>query len=292
MHESRYHFDQSVWWCSALRDLARLFLDRVTLPEDATVLDVGCGPGVALDMLSEYASRVVGMDISANAVEEARRAHANAELRHGDANRLADCFDRETFDMVTCFGVLYHKWVTDETEVLRQAWRILKPGGVILVTDPAFNFLRRRCDHVMMAGRRFTMSSMRGRLEGVGFELLGGTYFYSACFVPVLLMALWDRVCGSKNIDKPILELVKPPAILNEAMKLMMAGERALIRLFGGVSFGVQLLCLARKPRHVATRDNLQVARSIRGAWKHALGEPSNHGVEAKSPAQTADNLY
>jgi len=262
--------EDRLWWHESRRNLVRSFFRKVSLPDNAAALDVGCGTGGCLKLLSEFASRVVGIDMSEHALELARGKHPTAELHQGDANALNKQFQDETFDLVTFFNVLYHEWIEDDADTLRQAWRVLRPGGVILVTDAAFDCLYRRHDRVGMGKRRYTLPAMRDRLEQAGFEWLGGTYFNMVLFLPVWLLALRDRLCPARDSDAPLGELAVPPFPISGAMKFLMTCERAAIRVFGRLPFGVTLLAMARRP------DEVGAGPAPVGKWRveeHVTGE-------------------
>ena len=100
------------------------------------VLDVGCGPGTITAGLARRASRVVGLDMSADMVAEARRHAAdcgldNASFQVGSAYDLP--WDGDSFDVVYAHQVLQH--LSDPVRALREARRVLRPGGLVAVRD-------------------------------------------------------------------------------------------------------------------------------------------------------------
>ncbi|HUG15515.1 MAG TPA: methyltransferase domain-containing protein, partial [Thermomicrobiales bacterium] len=107
------------------------------------VLDCGCGEGYGSALLAETAAEVVGLDRDARVVEFAAAKYALSDrLRFiaSDAERLP--FDDGAFDLITCFQVLEH--LHDARSFLREARRVLAPGGALLLTTP----------NVLVAGER------------------------------------------------------------------------------------------------------------------------------------------
>ena len=106
------------------------------LRPDAEVLDIGCGSGTITTGLARRASRVVGLDMSAEVVDAAR-AHAddfslsNASFQVGSVYDLP--WDDKSFDVVYAHQVLQH--LADPVRALREARRVLRPGGIVAVRD-------------------------------------------------------------------------------------------------------------------------------------------------------------
>lgn len=97
------------------------------------VLDAGCGTGSGTALLADEADRAVGVDVSQPVVAEATRHHGDrAEFVCGDVRRLP--FESAQFDVVACFETLGQ--VTDTEAVLTELRRVLRPGGLLLVSAP------------------------------------------------------------------------------------------------------------------------------------------------------------
>ena len=106
------------------------------LQPDAAVLDIGCGPGTITAGLARRARTVVGVDSSAEVVESARRRAReegvdNASFESGSAYDLP--FDDESFDVVYAHQLMQH--LSDPVRALREARRVLRPGGLVAVRD-------------------------------------------------------------------------------------------------------------------------------------------------------------
>ncbi len=96
------------------------------------LLDVGCGGGVLAEAFARLGPRVTGIDLSEESITVAR-AHAQSEglsidYRTGSATRLP--FGPDSFEAVSCCDVLEH--IPDWRRVLREAGRVLTPGGLFL----------------------------------------------------------------------------------------------------------------------------------------------------------------
>lgn len=115
---------------------------RSLLPPSGRVLDLGCGEGLYSLQFAAEGYEVVGVDISSSAVKWARRRAtehdlANAHFRIGDVTRLGD-FASEQFDVVLsvhCYHCLSD--AGDRIAHLREAWRVLVPGGIFVFDNMA-----------------------------------------------------------------------------------------------------------------------------------------------------------
>jgi ubiquinone/menaquinone biosynthesis C-methylase UbiE len=116
----------------------RRTIERLRLPPGARVLDVCCGSGASALPAAEAVGRdglVIGIDLADNLLELARnkarhRGLANVEFRNGDM--LATGLPDSDFDAVVCvFGIFF---VPDMQAVVRELWRLVRPGGRLAIT--------------------------------------------------------------------------------------------------------------------------------------------------------------
>ena len=147
-------------------------LQRLTGP--GRLLDVGCATGVFLDEARQAGWHGVGLDLMPQATELARSRFA-VDARMGGLEEM--CFRSGEFDVVSLFQVIEH--VVGPADLAAEVARVLKPGGLLLVTTPD-----RRGFMARMMGRRwfeyyneehvtfFTGGSLRQLLSGAGFNII------------------------------------------------------------------------------------------------------------------------
>ncbi len=110
------------------------------LPKDALILEAGCGMGIELVHLRRLGHRVAGIDYAANALGGLRAYQAGHWLAVGDIHELP--YADGSFGAYLSFGVLEHADF-GPGPALREAWRVLGPGGTLVVTVPYPNLVWR-----------------------------------------------------------------------------------------------------------------------------------------------------
>jgi ubiquinone/menaquinone biosynthesis C-methylase UbiE/DNA-binding transcriptional ArsR family regulator len=141
------------------------------LPPHWVVADLGCGTGAMLPVLAPHVARVIGVDASDEMLAAARdraRAFGNVELRTGTLEALP--IDAASVDAATLMLVLHH--LASPVEALKEAARVLKPGGRLLIVDMTphdHEEYRQRMGHVWLG---FADEQMRRLLTQAGFDAI------------------------------------------------------------------------------------------------------------------------
>jgi 2-polyprenyl-3-methyl-5-hydroxy-6-metoxy-1,4-benzoquinol methylase len=116
------------------------FIEWLQLSPGQTLLDVACGAGgPALRIAAKTGCSVVGVDVHESAVAAARVLAAERGLDGRADFRIADAgtrlsFSDASFDAITCIDAINH--LPERARVLKEWVRLLKPGGLLLFTDP------------------------------------------------------------------------------------------------------------------------------------------------------------
>lgn len=230
------------WWYGGMRAIAASMIDMAYAGRrDLDILDAGCGSGGNAQFLRRYGS-VIGIDLAAEAL-----ALVNPSVRGGVARASVlaiPCADA-SFDLVTSFEVLYHRAVPDERMALREAWRVLRPGGRLLLRLPAYQFLLRRHDREVHTRRRYRVTHVRALLRANGYAIERCTYINTLLFPLALAQQLAERALP--NLSPHGSNLLPPSPALNEALRWPLAAEAAWLASGQSLPFGLSILCLARK---------------------------------------------
>jgi len=233
-----FRVEQSHWWHTGRRRILASFVAdicRQVTDRRPRILDVGCGTGANLLMLSKYGD-AEGVDVSEDALAFCRERGLD-KVKLGAGEELP--YEDGTFDLVTAFDVVEH--MDDDLAGLREMRRVLRPGGRVLLFVPAFMFLWGLQDDVSHHRRRYRMSGLRRVLEEAGFEIERTTYANITFFLPILLMRKLMRFTGIKAESENNINVSALNGILGR-----MLGAESLILKFMNLPFGVSGLCVAK----------------------------------------------
>ncbi len=245
--------DERHWWYRGRRRVLRAELDRLLLPERASLLDAGCGSGRTLVELARYGD-VAGIDVSPVAVTAARR-RGFEDVRLGAVEELP--FADESFDVVTCLDVIEH--TPDDVRVLRELLRVTRPGGAAIVTVPAHPALWSNHDVVNRHYRRYRRNDLLRAATAAGYGVVCDTYFNMLPLGPAALIR-WAQNRRQAPLTRSDLELT--PAFADRLLELPLALEARLVAVGLRVPAGLSLLAVLRRPvlAHETVRDRPIVA--------------------------------
>lgn len=232
-----YRLEGSHWWFVGRRRILTEFLRTICKNvESSRILDVGCGTGANLELLSSF-GEAEGVDLSHEALEFCR-SRGLQKVQAGEAESLP--FEDNSFDLVTGLDVVEH--LDDDLAGLREFYRVLRPGGRALVFVPAFMFLWGVQDDVSNHRRRYTLRQLKALLKEVGFTVERSTYANITFFAPILL----GRVLMRLTRLRPESENNINVGFLNGLLGKILGAEALILRFFP-IPFGVSAICVARK---------------------------------------------
>lgn len=213
-----YENEDTYWWFVARRRLAQRLL-RASVPTGSVVLDLGCGTGAMLaEVRNEFKS--LGMDCSHLALECCHnRGLDNVLLAEGTHIPVLDA----AIDGVVSLDVLEH--IDRVDAAIRECARILKPGGVLVVSVPAFRWLWGPHDVALMHFRRYTRRELKSALTSAGFRVIRSSYSVFILFPVVVLIRLRDRL----RKGDPEVRLPRVSKSMNRLLIWLMDLESAII---------------------------------------------------------------
>ncbi len=225
------------WWWRAREAILLRTLNGLRLPPGRAVLDVGCGDAVSFPALSTFGT-VRGIEVDETLLDP------DGPDRGRIANRpLGDpAYDDPAwrFDLITALDVLEH--IADDRAAVTAMAAMLRPGGVLVVTVPAFEWLWDQHDEINHHHRRYTAARLLRVLDGHGFERLGLRYLFRGLFAPKLIVRAINAGRCRKVAQHGI-----PPAPINAALRRFCILEDRLLRHVP-IPWGTSLLAVVRKP--------------------------------------------
>lgn len=170
------------WWFrshySFIQDILRPYLKK-----GVRLLDIGCGPGVGTSRYPVDVLRIM-MDIRLLALSYCPTEVLARICSDADDIALRD----ETCDIVICSDLLHQRDVKDPRQVVKEAYRVCRPGGVILLVEPAFECLFGPHDEIENGCRRFTTAGLLQLFDGLSVKKIRRTYFHMLMFFPAFLV--------------------------------------------------------------------------------------------------------
>jgi SAM-dependent methyltransferase len=220
VYEAMAEHDERHWWYRARRKIiSELIRRKITLPKNAKLLEIGCGTGHNLAMLGTFGT------VDALEVDDIAREMAEQRLGHDVLSaplpELAGIPD-ELYDMVAALDVVEH--IPDDKAALEGIARVLKPGGKLLITVPAHQWMWSAHDVVNHHQRRYSKSSLAKLVQQSPLKLETIGYFNSLLFPVALAERLASKVTGKEEAN-----LAPPAEPINQALERIFALERRLI---------------------------------------------------------------
>ncbi|MFA5969951.1 MAG: class I SAM-dependent methyltransferase [Sphingomonas sp.] len=212
--------DTTHWWYRARREILSDYLARYgVLPEQASILEIGCGTGHNLPMLAQFGT--------VDAIEIDPAAREMASQRLGKAVGAAPLPElpgvpRGSYDLIAVLDVVEH--IADDVGALKAMRDCLAPGGKILMTVPAHQWMWSAHDVVNHHQRRYSKSTLRKALAAAGLDGGHFGYFNSLLFPLAAASRIAGRLRGKDDSDDS-----PPPAPVNALFETIFRLERHLI---------------------------------------------------------------
>jgi SAM-dependent methyltransferase len=226
------------WWYRGRRTLLGRVIADLQLPAPARILDAGCGSGRNMVDLARLGA-VTGVELSETSVCVAR-ARNIGEVIEGSVLEMP--FEPDSFDLAVSLDVIEH--LDDDLGALRELRRVVAPGGCLLVTVPAYQWLWSGHDVINHHYRRYTRRSLQRVAEQAGWEQTRTSYFNSLLLPVAIVLRALERL-NTKTTESS-LDLWVPPAPLNWLLERPLVLEAALVGRGRRIPAGLSLLAVFR----------------------------------------------
>jgi len=207
------------FWFRVRRELILKLLRRYLQISTPIGIDVGCGSGFTDVWLAERGYSIIGVD-AYDGFKENAQLHPQCRFIQGD---LLSVEPAPEFDFVLLMDVLEH--LQDDVEHMKHITKLLKPGGVVIVTVPAFRSLWSAIDDFSGHLRRYGREEINTLKKGVADQLVlrHASFFYFST-LPIFLISRLVAF-NSSQISKKIETEGSPPAFVNYLLLVMLRFE-------------------------------------------------------------------
>mgnify|MGYP001598418394 CR=1 FL=1 len=197
LHKKYQEAEATHWWFKGRRALIRAVLDRSLggRKNGVKLLDFGCNSGFFVSELRKDGYETFGTDVSEEAIEYGVSKGINKLFALKPGERLP--FMPETFDVAIALDVLEH--IEDAGVALSQIKGVLKKGGTMIATVPAFPFLWGVQDEVSHHYRRYTKKELVILFQKAGLKIERLTFFNFFLFLPVVIVRMIGKIIPPKR---------------------------------------------------------------------------------------------
>src|ERR1043166_7165424 len=227
LYQDIYASDLTHWWFRARRRIVASLLRRFAPPaRRLRTADIGCGMGGSFDMLAEF-GWVVGAEMSPMALSYCR-SRTDKPLLAAALPRLP--FHDASFDIVTVLDVIEH--IDDDHGAVRELWRICKPGGLLVVTVPALQWLWSEHDDINEHKRRYHRAQLRACLGQGSVEFLKLSYMNTVLAPPLMAVRLLKNLARrGRPPSRPLQsDVSEPPPLVNRTLERLFASESLCLK--------------------------------------------------------------
>jgi SAM-dependent methyltransferase len=229
----------SHWWFSGRRILIKEALHKIDLQENALILEVGCGTGGNLKMLSSLGT------VYAFEKNNLARFIASAKSHHQIQIKIGSCPNEipeyeNKFDLICLFDVLEH--IKEDKKTILKLRKLLAQNGKIVFTVPAYKWLFSRHDRALHHFRRYSRNDILHLIHATNLEIQRITHFNFILAIPVICIRILSKYLNVSN-SKKISQLSR---FTNLILFKIFSLEKFILNKFN-IFFGISILVILKK---------------------------------------------
>lgn len=240
-----YILERSHWWFKARLVILEALLVRNGIPgaHKPQILNAGIATGATTTMLEKH-GEVTSLEYDADCCEFVRDK-LNIDVIQGSLTALP--FEDSSFDWVCAFDVIEH--IEDDTRAMTEIKRVLRPGGRVFFTVPAYQFLWSEHDDINHHFRRYTQKKFEALCSAAGFILKQSSYFNFFLFPFIAFVRLVGRIFyrKDKNNKSSDFQKFKGNNLVNKVLYQVFKSEKEILGSNTNLPFGVSFLYIGEK---------------------------------------------
>ncbi|HEY5195648.1 MAG TPA: class I SAM-dependent methyltransferase [Solirubrobacteraceae bacterium] len=224
------------WWYRGRRRVIAEALRRLRIPGDVAILDAGCGSGRNMVDLSAF-GRVTGLELADASVAKAR-GRGVGEVVQGTLDAMP--FASASFDLAVSLDVIEH--LEDDRLALSELRRVVRPGGSLLITVPAYPRLWSQHDVVNHHFRRYTLRTLEAATAAAGWRTVSSTHFNGLLLPAAVAHRGLQRLRPPS--DDTLSDLERTPGRLNGVLEWPLLLEARLVAAGLRIPAGLSLMAV------------------------------------------------
>ncbi len=208
-----YAIERDHWFYKGKRAIVLHWLKKLTsLDSNKLLLDVGAGTGICVEEFQPYC-RTLGIESSPIAIGLAYHSiQSQPRLLGGSITAIP--LKNESVDIVLCLDVLEH--IADDRQAFLEIVRVIRPGGLVIITVPAFNWAASDWDVALGHHRRYNLTKLQKLIMGPKISIVYRNYINSFVFWPVVVyrkLRTWYKNSFPHRMEDQV-----PPTWLNRLL--------------------------------------------------------------------------
>lgn len=221
-----------------LLTLLERYLNKHPQHKKVKILDAGCGTGLLAKRLQQY-GKVYGVDMSKYALAFSKKR--NVDITGSSIVHLP--FKKNKFGVIMVIDVLYHKKIRDDISALKELYRVLTPGGVLILRVAAYKWLKLSHDLYVHTRERYNKQELEDKLKSIGF-IVDKISFVNFSLLPfTIIKHLIEKIEPHK---KPASSIHKVPWLINKVLTVLLSLESGII-LRSSLPIGLGLIAVCTK---------------------------------------------
>ncbi len=247
-YQEYYRMEREHWWFLARAKILETLISSSIQPEkELKILNVGIATGASSEWLRKFGN-VTSIEFDSDCCDFVREK-LNIQVIQGSITDLP--FESSSFDLVCAFDVIEH--VENDQRAADELNRVLKIGGYLFTTVPAYQILWSEHDEINHHYRRYRKNQFNSLfIVSPKLKVIKSSYFNSFMFLPIFIIRLLSKVFTNKpnkknSVQQSDFERYKINKTINSLLYHFFFSERFILKNGLSFPFGVSILSIFRK---------------------------------------------